>query len=105
MSFKSMSNQPPPRKKYELKTLAQCWQEFSEQVIPADAGRVEVERARMVFYSGAAFFYDQTMAIGEPSVGEDAGEQHLMNLSQELRDYRKSLEEKVARLFPPMGRA
>jgi len=82
--------------KYELKTLGQCWTEFSKRVIPADAPALEVSRARMCFYAGAAYMFDQNMAVGEAAEdhGLSEGEcvTHLQGIGRELQEYRRELE-------------
>lgn len=105
MSFRSMNNEPPKPKKHTLKTLAECWRYFEAAVIPAGASAKERERAEMVFYSGAAFMFDQNVAIGDDDVTEDAGVAHMKALQQELRDYRNRLAKQVQEKFPVMGRA
>lgn len=90
--FRSFQNtQPKAKYKRELKTLAECWEEFSRRVIPPGAGERELARAKMVFYSGAAFLMDQNLAIGEPHVTEDEGEAHLKSLSRELEAFTADL--------------
>jgi hypothetical protein len=105
MSFRSMGNQPPKPPKFELKTLAECWEYFKAQVIPPDASPASVHRAQMCFYAGASFFFDQNMAVGESSVPEDDAVRHIESLARELRDYRTQLATEVASRFPTMGNA
>lgn len=92
----------------QLRTIAECWAYFRQQVIPPDAPPISVERAEMCFYSGAAFVFDQNIAIGEDSVTEAQGMAHLERLQQELRDYQEKLATRVIGLaekrLPPTGR-
>lgn len=95
-----------PKEIRGLRSIAECWEHFKGEVIPEDEDATAVERARMVFYAGAAFFFDQTMAIGEPSVTEDQGQAHLAALSNELDLFAGELALKVgdklvARHFKP----
>lgn len=83
--FKQIRINGPLRK---LKTLAECWEEFSSQVIPESENRAEELRlARVVFYAGAAFLMDQNKAIGEVGVSEDVGAAHLSAWNKELEDF------------------
>lgn len=82
--------------KYELKTLARCWEEFRKRVIPANAEALQVSRSRMCFYAGAAYMFDQNMAVGEGAeehgLTKDECVTHLQNIGRELQEYRRELE-------------
>lgn len=94
--FKSIRNEKPARPR-ELKTIAECWQIFSSQVIPESEDRPEMlRRAKMVFYAGAAFVMDQNIAVGEDKVTEDQGVAHMEALSRELNLFAAELAVDVA---------
>lgn len=100
MSFRSIRGGGPgggkAKTKYELRTLARCWEEFRTRAIPPDAPALEVSRARMCFYAGAAFMFDQNMAVGEAAevngLSEDECVTHLQAIGAELQEYRRELE-------------
>lgn len=96
--FKSIRNKEPWSHKPGLRSLAECWEYFRGQVIP-EANEGETERARMVFYSGAAFFYDQAMAIGDDKTPEAAGEAHLASWAGELKEF--AMEMELRQSVPP----
>lgn len=106
LSFKTIRNRRPVRPR-ELKTIAECWEIFSSQVIPESEDRPDVlRRAKMVFYAGAAFLMDQNIAVGEDGVTEDQGVAHMEALSRELNLFAAELALDVAETIglAPNGR-
>ena len=100
--FRSIKNES---KKRTLKSLAECWQEFATQVIPPGASPEQMHRAEMTFYAGAAFMFDQNLAIAD-EISDDVGVAHLEAIKRELHDYAERLGDKVlGGIKPPMGRA
>ena len=104
MSNKPRHKRPAARK---LMTLAECWDHFRTSVIPSDADPDTVKRARMVFYAGAAFYQDQTLAIGdmcnEKNLSDDAGAGHLEALACELDEFAGELAIDLAFKMPAGG--
>lgn len=84
-------------KQYTLKTLAQCWEEFAGQVLGPETEPDSRLRAKMVFYAGAAFMFDQNLAVGAPEVNEARGERHLESIGAELQEFRRELEAYLAK--------
>ena len=80
----------------QMQTLAQCWEKFKREAIPANANAKTVDNAQMVFYAGAAFMLDQNLAVSDPSVPEAVGVAHMESISKELHDYTARLGAKVA---------
>jgi hypothetical protein len=111
VSFKSLRNVPPRKKRAgarKLMTLAECWEHFRKEVIPAEVDVVTLQRARMVFYTGAAFYQDQVLAIGEKcetqGLSDDAGAAQLEALACELDEFAGELAVDVAFQMPAGGR-
>jgi len=91
--------------KHQLRTIAECWAYFREEVIPPGSPPIMVERAEMCFYTGAAFVFDQNIAIGGDGVTEEQGLAHLDRLQAELNAYREKLAARImAMRVPATGR-
>ena len=82
--------------KHQLRTIAECWAYFREEVIPPGSPPIMVERAEMCFYTGAAFVFDQNIAIGADDVTAQQGLEHLDRLQAELNAYREQLAARIA---------
>lgn len=112
MSFKSIRNAPSRktrRSSGKLMTLAECWEYFRKSVIPEEADADTVRRARMVFYTGAAFYQDQVLTIGDlanKGLTDDDGAAQLEKLAVELDEFAGELAIDVAFKMParPAGR-
>jgi len=85
-----------PINQYQLRTIAECWAYFREQVTPPDFPPIMVEQAEMCFYTGAAFVFDQNIAIGADDVTAQQGLEHLDRLQAELNAYREQLAARIA---------
>lgn len=79
----------------QMQSLAECWERFRSETIPANMPSESLARAKMVFYAGAAFMLDQHLAIGDPRVNEEVGVAHLQSISKELDEFATALGEKV----------
>lgn len=75
-----------------MQTLAQCWERFRDSVVPPGSPPIEVDRAKMCFYAGAAYMFDQNLAVGERDVPELVGAAHLKAIGDELKEYARVLQ-------------
>lgn len=77
-------------------SVAEMWTGYFRQVVPPDAGSVQIEESRRAFYAGAAFMYDAaTRGIGDPSVSEDEADDYLEKIGLEFCDYADSISDEI----------
>jgi hypothetical protein len=76
----------------KLFTVAEMWADYQRNVLPPDAGEIQVQECRRAFYAGAhAMYTDCTWGIGDPSVPERVGEAHLEKIHDELQAFKRDV--------------
>jgi hypothetical protein len=68
-------------------TIAEAWQDYERQVLPADAVPEQRSQLKMAFYAGAAVIMEINQRIGEPDISEDGGVRILHAIDEELRQF------------------
>lgn len=68
-----------------MKTLAEQWEDFRAQVIPAAAPHVQLKEMRNAFYAGAMCFYVASMEAAEHP--EDVAVGYMGRLYDELKAF------------------
>ena len=69
-----------------MNTIQAQWLSYLRDVVPRDAGPVQVEECRRAFYAGAAGLLSITSTV-IPYMDEDAGVAVLEGLHQELQGF------------------
>lgn len=75
------------------KTIAQLWDSYEQEVIPAGAGETQVQECRRAFYAGASAALRSVLEIGEDTVSEDQGVDVLEQLTDECLAFMRAVAE------------
>lgn len=71
-----------------MNTIGDIWQSYSDNVLPADAGDVQIRECKLAFYAGAASMMEIMTAIGDSEgLSVDIGAGILQGLADELYDF------------------
>lgn len=73
-----------------MNTVKEKWESYLREVVPANAGPVQVEECRRAFYAGAGSLLNITSTV-IPYMSEDAGVAVLEGLHQELQGFAKTV--------------
>jgi hypothetical protein len=65
--------------------IGEAWASYVANVLPADAGEVQVEETKRAFYSGATSMYSAMLEAS--TLDEAAAEARLQALDREIGDY------------------
>ncbi len=69
------------------KIIDKIWQSYKRSVIPADAGRVQIEETHKAFIAGASAMFDTIATIGSnDSITEEAGFLLLESIDAEMME-------------------
>jgi len=68
-----------------VKRLEPEWLSYRKEVIPKDAGGVQIEECRRAFYGGAVALFNAVMTMLDPQVeATEADLQKMQDLQEEL---------------------
>lgn len=71
-----------------LESIAELWESYRAECVPADASEEQVRESKQAFYGGVAAFYFQIMGgIGCGRVSEDVGEAYLEGIEREIAEF------------------
>lgn len=70
-----------------MNTIAAHWESYRAEVLPEDAGLVQITECRRAFYAGAQAMINLYAVIAEPSVSEDAGMAMISGFLDESRRF------------------
>lgn len=71
-----------------MKTMFDEWQEYDQEIIPADAGSNQREECRRAFYAGAR----SALSLAYEAVDDRNGEDRLQALDDEVNQITKDLK-------------
>lgn len=81
----------------DSRPIAKAWRSYKANVLPSNAGPVQIEETQRAFYSGAVVVLSAMADIGEPEVTEEAGIGMIETMAAEMRDWFAQLEAEVER--------
>lgn len=70
-------------------TLAECWEDFKNRVIPSDAGSIQIEEMQKAFYSGAISHIN--IMHNMPELSDDDAITYMENLYKECENFFSSV--------------
>lgn len=72
-----------------MNTIRDQWESYAREVLPKDAGPVQVQETRRAFYAGARAMQGLHMVI--TTYSDEAAEQMLQGFEEELAAFGKSV--------------
>jgi hypothetical protein len=69
------------------KLIGDQWRSYAEQIVPADAPKVQMQETRRAFYAGAQALFGVCFEIGGDDVSEDEGLRSLESVREELNRF------------------
>lgn len=71
------------------------WESYLKEVIPAQAGPIQVAESRRAFFAGAQAMMTIFRAIGSDQVSEEEAERILEDASQELEKFCEDVKKEI----------
>jgi len=72
----------------KLQTVAEMWQDYRREVVPRDAGAIQIQECRRAFYAGVSvMFTNAAYGVARDDVSEDQGVEYFEKIDAELKAY------------------